>query len=92
MARIQFINTDTITSAADQAVEVHSTTCQHVTRYRRHPLFEACADAGEGDFTTAQEAFDDYNADFIAEDPETGAWAIKFLPCSGLVTTTTVLD
>lgn len=84
MARIQFINTDLIDPSLGTEVEVHSPTCQHVAKYRTIPLFDAMGDAGEATVETAQEAFEEYNADFLAEGGQTVAWNVTVFPCSAL--------
>lgn len=82
--RIQFVNTSNY-QHVDTEVEVHGLDCSHLTRFKRSWEWGAGGDAGLGDFETANEAFLDYNSDFIDEDPEGGAWPITFFPCSGLV-------
>lgn len=90
MAQIVFVDTANFKTSRDESVEVHSPTCQHMERYRKHPLFQNEADITE-EFASAQSAFDCYNTDFYDEDPS-GIWNIAFFPCSGLVKETTVLD
>jgi len=85
MATVYTLNTDNLHTG--NSVEVHSPTCQHLVKYKTHPLFE------EGwieDYDTPQAVFQDYNADFYAEwDPEedelSPCWPIMVYPCSGLV-------
>ena len=88
MSSIVFINTDNLNTGRDEAVEVHAPDCQHLARYRSQPFF----DVGRPEtWDSAQAFFDDYNADFIAEDGPAGAWDIRFFACSGLVSTSTVI-
>lgn len=84
MAKIVFVNTSNY-QHVDTEVEVHGVDCSHLTRFKRSWEWSAGGDAGEGDFATAQEAFMDYNEDFIQEGGDEGAWPITFFPCSGLV-------
>ncbi len=87
--RVYTLNTSNLGNNTD--VEVHSPTCQHVAKYRRNPFFE---DGWTEEFETAQQVFNDYNADFHAEaeEGENNCWPIVFYPCSGLVTKTTTLS
>lgn len=88
MSSIVFINTDNLNTGRSEAVEVHAPDCQHLARYRSHPFF----DVGRPEtWDSAQAFFDDYNADFIAEDGPAGAWDIRFFACSGLVSKSTVI-
>ena len=84
MARIQFVNTGFLDPDQGTEVEVHSTTCQHLGKYRAIPLFDAVGDGGQMDAETALDTFTEYNADFLAEDPA-GALPITVFPCSALV-------
>lgn len=71
--KITFINVSTDT----ENVHAHAANCRDITRtLRKHPLNE---DAGDGEFATQEEAFKDYNADFLAEG--SGTWDIRFFPC-----------
>lgn len=88
MANIVFVNTDNLNTGRAESVEVHSPTCSHLARYRRSPFFEEMP-AEEWD--SAQDFFDDYNADFLAEAGPRGTYDILFFPCSGLVTSKTVI-
>ncbi|UVI38040.1 hypothetical protein [Brevibacterium spongiae] len=88
MANIVFINTDNLDTDNDESVEVHAPNCRHLARHRGNPFFEV----GEPEeWDSAQAFFDDYNEAFIAEDGPDGAWDIRFLPCSGLVSKSTVI-
>lgn len=92
MARIQFINSNLLDPNSEHDVEAHSVDCREVARYRKIPLFDAMGDAGQMDAETASEVFDEYNADFIAEDSSgAGAWPITVFPCSTLADETTTL-
>lgn len=84
MARIQFVNTNLIDPSLGTEVEVHSPDCQHLAKYRRIPLFDEIGDAGGADLNTAQEAFDEYNSDFLDEEDPSGAWNVTVFPCSTL--------
>lgn len=91
MAQIIFVNTDNLNTQNPESVEVHSPNCQHVARYRQSPFFDMDAGSPE-EWDSAQAFFDDYNSDFFAEAGQEGIWAIRFLPCSGLVSKTTVIN
>lgn len=96
MSKIQFVNTTNYNTDTD--VEVHRPDCQHVDKFRSARLFWADADAGLADLDTPREAWEEYNADFIAEAEEMGepigtaAWPVTVFPCTELVDTKTTIS
>lgn len=91
MSAIQYVNTTNFNTDTD--VEVHRPNCQHIGNFRRNRRLWDEADAGLADLDTAREAWEEYNADFIAEAEEMGepvesaAWQVTVFPCTGLVET-----
>ena len=95
MSSIQYINTTNF--HVDTEVEVHHPKCQHLGKYRANPLLWAEGNAGLADLDTAREAWEEYNADFIAEAEDMGepgeaaTWPVTVFPCTGLVGTKTTI-
>lgn len=96
MSTIQYVNTTNYDT--DTEVEVHRPDCQHIDKFRRNRLFWADADAGLAELDTSREAWEKYNADFIAEAEEMGepaesaAWSVTVFPCTDLVDTKTTIS
>lgn len=80
MATVYTLNTDNLHTG--NSVEVHSPTCQHVAKYKRHPFFE---EGWTDEIDDPQDIFNEYNEDFYAEGGNGACWAITVYPCSGLV-------
>lgn len=80
MATVHVLNTDNLHTG--NSVEVHSPGCQHMARYKRNPWFQPGFDE---EFDSPQAVFNDYNADFYAEDGDDSCWPVMVFPCTGLV-------
>lgn len=89
MAKIVFVNVDNIIPMAKEAVQVHGPGCGHLKKLARSPFFDA---GSPEEWDSAQDFYNDYNADFYAEDGQDGCWDIAFYPCSGLVSKKTVIN
>lgn len=88
MTTVQFVNTDNYPTSTE--VEAHNPYCSHLKNYRNYPFIWVEADAGTGEYETAQEAWSDYNADFLEEGSDT--WPLTVFPCTGLVERTTTIN
>lgn len=90
--QVYTLNTGNLSKSPNE-VEVHSPTCQHVAQYRKDFFFE---EGWVEEFGTAQQVFNDYNADFYAEaeegEEDDNCWPVVFFPCSGLVSQKTTID
>lgn len=78
---IQYVNTSNY-SWRDTDVEVHGADCTHVRKYKFERIWWADADAGLARVTSAEEAWREYNADFLTDNEP---WDVWVFPCSGLV-------
>ena len=71
---------DIVWANTDDGVELHSPKCKDLAKHRKDPFTEV---SKPEQWRSAQEFFNDYNADFYEEGGDDACWNVTAFSCTG---------
>lgn len=90
---VQWLNTDNLETIRPESVEMHRAGCAHLNVYKNLPGVRAgLTEISPVEYwASAQDFFDDYNADFYEEGGNDACWSVAVFPCTRMVSEVTAI-